>query len=53
MSDVGYPHHLRQEIPQQAVSDRMGVSKLVLSKYYDIRSEDEKAEARRKFLNNL
>jgi site-specific recombinase XerD len=46
-------HFLRKDIPEQAVSDRMDVSKKVLSEHYDIRTEDEKAEQRRKFLTNL
>lgn len=46
-------HHLRRDIPQQAVSDRMDVSEGVLSEHYDVRTEDEKAEQRRKFLSNL
>jgi len=44
---------LRQDVPQKAVSDRMNVSEKILSEHYDIRTEDEKAEQRRKFLTNL
>ena len=40
--------HLRRDIPQQAVSDRMDVSNKVLSEHYCIRTEDEKAKQRRK-----
>lgn len=46
-------HFLRKDIPQKAVSDRMDVSEKILSEHYDIRTEDEKAEQRRKFLTNL
>lgn len=44
---------LRQDIPPRAISDRADVSEGVLSEHYDIRSDGEKAEARRKFLTNL
>lgn len=46
-------HHLRQDIPEKVVSDRMNVSQGVLDDHYDRRTEDEKAEQRRGFLNNL
>lgn len=46
-------HHLRQDIPEKVVSDRMNVSRDVLDVHYDRRTEDEKAEQRRKFLSNI
>ena len=46
-------HHLRQDVPEKVVSDRMNVSQDVLDKHYDRRTEDEKAEQRRQFLSNV
>lgn len=46
-------HHLRQDVPEKVVSDRMNVSQDVLDVHYDRRTEDEKAEQRRKFLSNI
>jgi site-specific recombinase XerD len=46
-------HHLRQDVPEKVVSDRMNVSQDVLDEHYDRRTEDEKAEQRRQFLNNI
>jgi site-specific recombinase XerD len=56
------PHDIRRgaitnfllnDVPEQIVSDRMNVSKQILDKHYDKRTEEEKAEQRRGFLNNL
>lgn len=46
-------HHLRQDVPEKVVSDRMNVSQDVLDEHYDRRTEDEKAEQRRQFLSNI
>lgn len=46
-------HHLRQDVPEKIVSDRMNVSQDVLDKHYDRRTEDEKTEQRRQFLSNV
>ena len=46
-------HHLRRDVPEKVVSDRMNVSQDVLEHHYDRRTEDEKTEQRRKFLENV
>ncbi len=46
-------HHLLNDVPETAVSDRCDVSKDVLDHHYDQRTEDEKAEQRRQFLSNI
>lgn len=46
-------HHLRQDVPEKVVSDRMNVSQSILERHYDRRTEDEKTEQRRQFLSNL
>lgn len=46
-------HHLRQDVPEKVVSDRMNVSEDVLDRHYDRRTEDEKTEQRRQFLSNI
>jgi site-specific recombinase XerD len=46
-------HHLRQDVPEKVVSDRMNVSQDVLDEHYDRRTEDEKTEQRRQFLSNV
>ncbi|WP_162562383.1 tyrosine-type recombinase/integrase [Salinigranum rubrum] len=46
-------HHLRKDVPEKVVSDRMNVSQDVLSEHYDRRSEDEKTEQRRQYLSNI
>ena len=56
------PHDIRRgaitnfllnDVPEQVVSDRMNVSKEILDKHYDKRTEEEKAEQRRGFLDNI
>lgn len=46
-------HFLNSDIPQQVVEDRMNVSGKVLSKHYDKRTEEQKVELRRSYLNNI
>lgn len=46
-------HHLRKDVPEKVVSDRMNVSQDVLDEHYDRRTEDEKTEQRRQFLTNI
>lgn len=46
-------HHLTEDVPLQVVGDRMDVSRKVLDKHYDRRSEDVKLEQRRTYLDNL
>lgn len=46
-------HHLRRDVPERAVSDRIDVSLGVLEEHYDERSEREKMEQRRGYLDNL
>jgi site-specific recombinase XerD len=42
--------HLRENTPQEVVTERMNVSKDVLDQHYDERSDREKMELRRQFL---
>ena len=46
-------HALQEDVPEKVVGDRMDVSAKVLDKHYDKRSEEEKAEQRREFLEYL
>jgi len=46
-------HFLTQDVPEDVVGDRMNVSRDVLEKHYDKRSEEVKLEQRRAYLNNL
>jgi site-specific recombinase XerC len=46
-------HHLLKDVPETAVSDRCDVSPEVLEVHYDERTEHEKAEQRREFINSL
>lgn len=45
--------HLSKDVPEKVVSDRMNVSLDVLEKHYDRRSEREKADQRRDYLDEL
>jgi hypothetical protein len=46
-------HYLSNDVPVEIVSDRMNVSRNVLDKHYDKRSEEVKLEQRRSFLGNV
>lgn len=46
-------HWLKRDIPEKVVSDRMNVSVNTLDRHYDKRSENEKANQRRQFLDDL
>jgi site-specific recombinase XerC len=46
-------HHLLKDVPETAVSDRCDVSTDVLEHHYDQRTESEKAEQRREYINGL
>jgi len=45
--------HLRGDLPEKIVSDRCNVSSDVLDRHYDRRTEDEKAEQRRQYLDDI
>jgi len=44
---------LRDDVPEKVISDRCNVSQSVLDDHYDIRSEDEKAEQRREYFDDM
>lgn len=46
-------HFLSNDVPVEIVSDRMNVSRKVLDKHYDKRSEEVKLEQRRGYLDNV
>jgi integrase len=46
-------HHLSEDTPETAVSDRANVSQRVLEQHYDRRSQREKMEQRRQYLDQL
>ena len=46
-------HFLTNDVPEEIVSDRMNVSREVLDKHYDKRSEEVKVEQRRRYLDNV
>jgi len=46
-------HYLSMDTPAEVVSDRMDVSKDVIDEHYDSRSEREKMELRRRYLDNI
>lgn len=46
-------HYRKSDVPAKVVSDRMNVSEKVLEEHYDFRSEREKMEQRRGYLDNI
>lgn len=46
-------HSLKRDMPETAVSDRANVSQEVLDQHYNRRTEREKMEQRRRYLDNL
>ena len=46
-------HHLKEDIPETAVSGRANVSQRVLNQHYDRRTQREKMEQRRQYLDQL
>jgi len=46
-------HYLTRDVPVEVVSDRMNVSRKILDKHYDERSEEVKLEQRRSYLDNI
>lgn len=46
-------HWLSEDVPKQVVSDRMNVNEDVLDDHYDQRTEETRAEQRRKFLDEI
>jgi site-specific recombinase XerD len=46
-------HYLSKDVPVDVVSDRMNVSRKVLEKHYDKRSEEVKVEQRREYIENI
>jgi integrase len=46
-------HWLRSDVPSKVVSDRADVSEGVIDKHYDERTDQEKMEQRREYLDNV
>ncbi|EMA36864.1 integrase family protein [Halobiforma nitratireducens JCM 10879] len=46
-------YQLREDIPKKVVSDRCDVSSDVLERHYDRRTDREKMEQRRDFIEDL
>ena len=46
-------HHLSKDVPEKVVSDRMNVGLDALEKHYDRRTESEKTEQRRDYLDDI
>lgn len=49
----GITHFLSQDVPVEVVGDRMNVSRDVVDKHYDNRSEEVKLEQRRGYLDDV
>ncbi|MFC7133745.1 MULTISPECIES: tyrosine-type recombinase/integrase [Salinibaculum] len=46
-------HWLKQDVPERVVSDRMNVSQDTLDRHYDKRTEEERADLRRQYLDDV
>lgn len=46
-------HYLSEDVPAEIIGDRMDVSRDVLDKHYDKRSEEVKLEQRRAYLETV
>jgi hypothetical protein len=46
-------HHLKEDVPETAVSGRANVSQRVIEQHYDRRTKREKMEQRRQYLDKL
>ncbi len=49
----GITHHLNSDVPKDVVSDRANVTPGVLDEHYARRSQHEKVEQRRRYLDNI
>jgi integrase len=49
----GITYALNSDVPEKAISDRANVSESVLDAHYDNRSQQERMEQRRKYIENL
>ena len=49
----GITHHLNSDVPKDVVGDRANVTADVLDEHYDQRSQHERMEQRRGYLDNI